>query len=210
MMRRKRLIEERDTCRRTGRKTEETCGRKETDTCKSKTAGNCSLGNVVLRVWKKQRLRPCVAICLACLSLILFLQLAAPAAVYAAYQSMGTQTENTFSLAAVCEFQAKLSPKLTAGNKSKMRLKWYVKENEGWKKIGITRAIPDDSAEALKKAELEVTVSFHENDRIYRYEISNEAGTVLSETFQLSVSKNGASVVCKKQPYEADLSDYRP
>lgn len=154
--------------------------------------------------------RICKIAFLVCLSLMLFLQTVAPTVIYAAYQSRGTQTENAFSLAAVCEFQVKLSPKLTAGNQSKMRLKWYVRENEGWKKIGITRAIPDDSAEALQKAALEVTVSFHENDRIYRYEISNEAGTVLSETFQLSVSKNGASVVCKKQPYEADLSDYRP
>ena len=133
-----------------------------------------------------------------------------PETAYGAYCHSGTASENTFSLAAAETFSATLSPDITAGNGSSMKLTWYVQTETEWKKIGAARRLPDDGAEALQKAQLQVEVSFQNNHRIYRYELSNEAGTVLSEAFQLSVSKNGSSVICRKESYETDLSEYRP
>lgn len=148
--------------------------------------------------------------CLASLIFPMLFIVCFPAKAYGAYYQSGETSENAFSLAAAETFFATLSPDIMAGNGSSMKLNWYSKTETGWKKIGAVRTLSDDSSESLKKAELQVEVSFQKNHQVYRYELSNEAGTVLSETFQLSMARNGSAVVCRKESYEADLSDYRP
>ena len=134
----------------------------------------------------------------------------APAKAYGAYHHSGIALENTFSIAAVGTFYATLSPKIEAGNGSRMKLCWYRRTETGWKKTGTAHTLPNDGAEALQKAQLRVEVSFRKDHQEYRYELSNEAGTVLSEVFRLSVSQDGSAVICRREPYEPDLSDHRP
>ena len=126
--------------------------------------------------------------------------------VSAAYHHSGTALENSFSIMVVRDYRAELKLKFRAGNGKKTEIRWYEKQDKT-ERLCRQETVSAGAGDQLRETVLDVEISLADGTKRYRCELRNEAGIVLSESYLLRVSEDGASVLCERESYQADLSN---